>query len=176
MSDKVKKELKEWIKAFIFAAIVAGLMMIFARPSFVDGKSMMPTFKDGDLVLIEKVSQFFNPPEKGDIVVALTDLRTEEGERKNIIKRVIALPNDKIVIEDSKVYVNGEEIEEDYLYEGSTGGSFEGVVPEDHVFLMGDNRYNSNDSRSDTVGYVPFDRLKGKVYLRLYPFDTISTF
>ncbi len=176
MSDKMKKELKEWGKAFVFALCIAGVMMVAARPSFVDGQSMMPTFKDGDLVFVERISQYFNPPEKGDIVVALTDLLTEEGKRKNIIKRVIGLPKDRIVIEDGKVYVNGEELKEDYLYEGSTGGEFEGIVPEEHIFVMGDNRYNSNDSRSDSVGFIPYDRLKGKVYLRLYPFDSISTF
>ncbi len=176
MSDKMKKELKEWGKAFVFALCIAGVMMVAARPSFVDGKSMLPTFKNGDLVFVEKISQCFNPPEKGDIIVALTDLLTPEGERKNIIKRVIALPGDSIIIKDTKVYINGEELQEDYLYEGATSGEFEGVVPDKHVFVMGDNRYNSNDSRSSSVGYIPFDRLKGKVYLRLYPFDSIATF
>ncbi len=176
MSDKMKKELKEWLKAFVFALIIAGIMMIAARPSFVDGESMMPTFKNGDLVFVERISQYFNPPEKGDIIVALTDMLTEEGEKKNIIKRVIGLPGDSIIIKDTKVYVNGEELEEEYLFEGATNGDFEGIVPDEHIFVMGDNRYHSNDSRSDMVGFIPYDRLKGKVYLRLYPFDTITIF
>ncbi len=176
MNDKSKKELREWVKAIIFALIVAGLMMIFARPSFVKGSSMMNTFKEGDLVLVERVSQFFSEPERFDIVVAESNLLTAKGDKKNLIKRVIGLPGDTIIISDGDVFVNGEKLEEDYLFEGSTGGSYEGVVPKEHVFVMGDNRYHSNDSRSDSVGYIPFDKLRGKVYLRLYPFGDISTF
>ncbi|MDO4773157.1 MAG: signal peptidase I [Bacillota bacterium] len=174
MSSKVKKELVEWIKSIAFALIVAGLLMLFARPSIVNGESMLPTFQSGDLVLVERITQFFSEPERGDIVVALTDLRTEEGDKKNLIKRVIALPGDSIVIEDFKVYVNGKELQEDYLFENSTGGSFEGIVPAGHVFVLGDNRYNSNDSRSDEVGYIPMDKLKGRVYFRLYPFKSMG--
>ncbi len=176
MSEKLKKELTEWGKAFIFALIIAGLMMIFARPSYVDGSSMMPTFKNGDLVLIEKISQFFNPPEKGDIIVALTDLKTEEGDKKNIIKRVIGLPGDTISITNGKVFVNGNELKEDYLNDGATNGEFNGTVPENHIFVMGDNRYHSNDSRSDSVGFIPYERLRGRVYSRIYPFNSITLF
>ncbi len=176
MSDKAKKELKEWGKALIFAVIVAILMMIFARPSFVRGVSMMGTFKEGDLVLVERITQLYSEPERFDIIVAESDLLTEAGDKKNLIKRVIGLPGDSVIIKDGNVYINGEKLEEDYLYEGSTGGEFEGVVPDEHLFIMGDNRYHSNDSRAESVGFVSYDRLRGRVYMRIYPFSEIKTF
>ncbi len=176
MNGKLKKEIIEWLKAFIFAIVIAGLLMIFARPSFIVGKSMMPTFEEGNLVLVEKISQWIGEPERFDIIVAGTELKTDEGKNKNIIKRIIGLPGDKIIIENGKVYVNGEEIEEDYLNSSDTNGNFNGEVPKEHVFVLGDNRYHSNDSRSDDVGYIPFEDLKGTVYLRIWPLKDFKSF
>lgn len=174
--SKFKKELIEWIRSILFALIITGIIFVVARPSFVNGESMQPTFQNGDLVLVEKLSQFFSEPKQGDIIVALTDLQTEDGKKKNVIKRVIGLPGDTVIIKDLKVYVNGKELQEDYLFEGQTGGSFQGTVPKDHIFVLGDNRYNSNDSRSDTIGYIPYERIKGKVYFRVYPFNHMRLF
>ncbi len=176
MNSKLKKELIEWGKALGFALVVAALVMVFARPSFVLGSSMLPTFLEGDLVLVESVSQFFGEPKYGDIVVAESNLKLDDNTNKNIIKRVIALPGQSILVKSGKVYVDGVEIDEPYLNNGSTNGSFEGVVPDKHLFLMGDNRFYSRDSRSDEVGFVPYDRLRGKVYFRIWPLNRIKLF
>lgn len=174
--NKIKKELVEWGKAIIFAGLVALLLLIFGRPSFVIGASMNPTFQEGDLVLVERVSQFLSAPKHGDIVVASSDIKLNENSYKDLIKRVIAVSGDTIVIKDGFVYVNGNKINEPYLNDGITNNEFEGIVPENHVFIMGDNRLHSNDSRSDEIGFVPYERLKGKVYFRIWPIDKIKLF
>lgn len=176
MSEKIKLEIIEWLKAFGFAAVFGILVFIFARPSFVVGMSMNPTFLDGDMVLVERVSQTFSKPSRGDIVVAASHLKLNDHANKNLIKRVVGLPGEHIKIEDEKVFINGTELEETYTKDGVTNGFFEGTIPEDCVFLMGDNRLGSNDSRSVDVGYVPIKDLRGRVYLRLWPLNTIKLY
>lgn len=167
---KVIHELVEWTKSLIFALVVGAIILVFARPSFIIGPSMEPTFHDKTVVLVEKVSYMLHKPERYDIVVAKTTLPLNRFMNKSVIKRVIGLPGDRIAVIDGKVFVNDELIEERYIKDGYTDGAFEGTVPEGHYFIMGDNRLNSNDSRKTDIGYVPFGDIKGKVYFRIFPF------
>ena len=101
-----------------------------------------------------------------------------EYGKVSYIKRVIALPGEHIQIKDGKVYINGEELQEEYLPEGtgthSSGGQFiDLIVPEDTVFVMGDNRGNSGDSRM--FGCIPYDKIEGKVVLRFWPLNAFGT-
>ena len=107
-----------------------------------------------------------------------------EAGKTSYIKRVIALPGEHIQIKDGKVYINGEELQEDYLPEGTitdsmardgvSGGQFlDLVVPEGTVFVMGDNRANSGDSRR--FGCIPYEKIEGKVVLRFWPFSKFGT-
>lgn len=108
-----------------------------------------------------------------------TELKTETGSEKLLIKRIIGLPGDVIDIEDGLVYLNGELLEEDYIPAGGTmphdaGSHFE--VPEDSLFCLGDNRGVSKDSRYSDVGYIKIDEVVGKAVIRLYPFNSIKVF
>jgi signal peptidase I len=95
------------------------------------------------------------------------------GVKKALVKRVIGLPGDHIVVRDGLVYLNDIQLQENYLNEGITDGNIDTVVPEEHLFVMGDNRLNSNDSRG-TVGFVSMKSVIGKVNYRLFPFNTMQ--
>lgn len=151
----------------------------------VRGESMMNTLSNGDKVII---SLFYGDPEQGDIVVLNIDrkvtfgedgsLLEEEGTGKCVVKRIIAVEGQELDIDFAAgvVYVDGERLREPYLELGLTHldeGAFTGrypiVIPENCVFVMGDNRSVSKDSRSGDIGLVPVDCIVGKVILRLFP-------
>lgn len=168
--QKIITELIEWGKSLAFALIIGALVLVFARPSFIIGPSMLPTFHDKTVVLVEKISYLTGEPKRGDIIVAKTGLPLNRFMNKSVIKRIIGLPGDTISVVDGVVFVNNEAQIEPYLQDGYTNGDYSGTVPEGHIFIMGDNRLNSNDSRSEDIGFVPFSDIKGKVYFRIFPF------
>ena len=199
MSEKTKNIL-EWIACFVIAIVLALLIRFYiGTPTVVQQPSMYPTLKQGQrLILNRMVRTFHEVPQRGDIITFeapsnsyASSVRAEyENEPTNIfssfvyyvleigkksyIKRVIALPGEQVKIEDGRVYINGELLEEDYLQEGVTTDSknpylTEFTVPEDCVFAMGDNRAQSSDCRS--FGCIPLDKIESKVWIRFWPFD-----
>ncbi|MCR5481264.1 MAG: signal peptidase I [Clostridia bacterium] len=167
----------EWVKDIVIAIIIAVLVMQFIKPTIVKESSMEPTLYANNYLFLSKQSYTFSEPERGDIVVFHTSLTTADGKEKLLIKRVIGLPGDEISISEGQVYINGEAINEPYIKDGFTPGYVEPlVVPEDSLFVMGDNRVVSIDSRSETVGCIKISAIVGKAFLRLYPFDQICTF
>ncbi len=199
MSDKTKNIL-EWIACFVIAIVLALLIRFYiGTPTVVQQPSMYPTLKQGQrLILNRMIRTFHEVPQRGDIITFeapsnsyASSVRAEyENEPTNIfssfsyyvleigkksyIKRVIALPGEQVKIEEGKVYINGELLEEDYLQEGVTTDSknpylTEFTVPEDCVFAMGDNRQQSSDCRS--FGCIPLDKIESKVWIRFWPLD-----
>lgn len=171
--------MKAWIRDLAVALALAFIILQFIKPTIVRENSMEPNLHDGDYIFLSRQSYTFGEPKRGDIVVFHTDLRTETGSEKLLIKRVIGLPGDVIDIEDGLVYLNGEIFEEDYIPPGGTishdaGSHFE--VPEDSLFCMGDNRGVSKDSRYADVGFIEIDDVVGKAWIRLYPFNQITIF
>lgn len=183
--NEEKKEKKDtgilgWIKDILLAVLIAALILLFIKPTIVKESSMQPTLYENDYLLLSKQAyNLFGEPERGDIVVVHSDLTTETGMEKLLIKRIIGLPGDTVEIIYNEIYINGEYLEEDYIMEkntvaGDLGTYFE--VPEGQLFVLGDNRRVSADSRSSYVGYVPIDEVMGKAVLRLYPFNKITLF
>jgi signal peptidase I len=175
LKEKIITEVIEWSKSLGFALIIGLLILVFARPSFVNGSSMLPTLQHKNVLLLEKVSYFIGEPKREDIVVIKTDEKLFFYLKKNLVKRVIGLPGDEVVIGEKQVFINGVALEEDYLNESFMQNGFTGTVPEGHVFVLGDNRNYSKDSRSPSVGFIPFNKIQGKVYFRIFPFDKITS-
>jgi len=127
---------------------------------------MEPTLVEGDNLIIEKISPKLGLLKRGDIIVFKL-----ENENRQLIKRLIALEGDKVEFRDGKVYVNGEAVDDSYLGEGVVTEADDKVVvvPEGHVFVLGDNRQHSKDSRD--LGPISEKSVSGKAILRFYPFD-----
>nr|WP_330396813.1 signal peptidase I [Anaeromicrobium sediminis] len=170
----MRKEIYEWLKTIVIAVVIAMVITAFVRPTLVKGYSMYPTLSPYNYLIINKVPYMIHDPEKGDIVVFKSHLKTDTGGEKDLIKRVIAVEGDQITITDGKVSVNGEMLDEKYINGEYTSGEIDAVIPEDTLFVMGDNRENSLDSRDERVGFVPTDTVRGKVLVRLYPFNKIG--
>jgi signal peptidase I len=150
------------LETLILAVVLfVGINMISARVR-VDGFSMRPTLEDGEFVLVSKLSYIWGDVKRGDIVVFHFPLNPDE----ELIKRVIGLPGDRILVEDGKVYVNNQLVNEPYiaqppLYSGRWR------VAENHLFVLGDNRNNSNDSKD--WGLLPMENVVGKAILIYWP-------
>lgn len=175
--EKFLKELIEWIKIIIVAVLLAFIIQIFITPTIVRGQSMYPTLDENNYLLIGKVAYFNNDPQRGDIIVFDSPLIDDNGEHKDLVKRVIAVAGDTIQISEGSVYLNGELLEENYINGYYTDGEVNIEVPEGFIFVMGDNRGNSMDSRSEQIGLVSVEEdVIGKVFIRLFPFNQITTF
>ena len=175
MSINLKKELCEWGKTLALALVLSVVILQVVRPTIVSGESMYPTLEDKDYLVINRMAYKIGEPTKGDIVVFKTELLQDNGEKKDLVKRVIAVKGDHIKIKDSKVYVNDKLIEEPYIHDEYTSGNIDIKVPEGKIFAMGDNRDNSMDSRMSEVGLVDEKDVVGKVIVRLFPFDSIGS-
>ena len=174
-----KKKVKEMLEyAESLTVVFAVMLLIFtfiARPATVDGESMLPTLRNGERLVI---SNLFYEPAPGDIVVLCGEADREEG--RNLIKRIIAVGGQTIDIdfETGEVTVDGEVLDEPYILERThldEGTEFPLTVPEGEVFVMGDNRNGSRDSRSLSVGTVKEEYIVGRVLFRFFPFDRFGT-
>lgn len=174
-----KKKVKEVLEyAESLTVVFAVMLLIFtfiARPATVDGESMLPTLRNGERLVI---SNLFYEPAPGDIVVLCGEADREEG--RNLIKRIIAVGGQTIDIdfETGEVTVDGEVLDEPYILERThldEGTEFPLTVPEGEVFVMGDNRNASRDSRSLSVGTVKEEYIVGRVLFRFFPFDRFGT-
>ena len=172
------KNLLEWIRDIVIAVIIAAIILAFFKPIIVQQDSMQPNFYSGDyLITSRQAYRLFGQPERGDVIVFKSHLYDEKGKQKNLIKRIIGLPGDTVEIKNGDVYINGELLQEEYVAEQGLSGEMEAVtVPEGRLFVMGDNRRVSQDSRSPEVGTIEMDSIVGKVVLRLYPFNQIKVF
>jgi len=175
MKDNVRKEIIDWVKTIVISLALAFLIVQVIKPTIVSGESMYPTLNDRDYLILNRMAYKFGDIDRGDIIVFKTDLKQDNGKEKDLIKRVIAIPGDHLVIKDSKVYINGEVQNEPYIHNEYTSGDIDIVIPDNDVFVMGDNRENSRDSRSSDIGLVNESDIIGEVMIRLFPFNKIGT-
>jgi signal peptidase I len=168
--------MKEFLKDLVIAVLVAFIILQFIKPTIVKESSMEPTLWENNYIILSKQAYTFDEPERGDIVVFHTDLKTDDGKEKLLIKRVIGLPGETLSIVDGNVYIDGELLDEPYIKNTTTGYIESLTIPEGQIFVMGDNREVSKDSRSEDVGCVDIDKIVGKAVIRLYPFDEITIF
>ncbi|WP_042150203.1 signal peptidase I [Paucisalibacillus sp. EB02] len=170
--------IRDWIKALFIAIILTFIIRTFLfTPVVVDGFSMEPTLQDKDRMIVSKIGE----PKRFDIVVF------QKSESEDYIKRVIGLPGDRIEYIDDQLYINGTPYDEPYLDEfkqkmvdGPLTGSFtlretpvgSDVVPEGHLFVMGDNRQGSRDSRH--IGAIPLEKIIGTTNIVYFPIREIK--
>lgn len=172
----MKKYLK-WIRTVLLALLLAFVFRSYLFASYVvDGESMEPTLYDGNLLMVNKAVYDWSEIDRQQVIVF------HANEEEDYVKRVIGIPGDEIEFKNDQLYVNGVFLDESYLddlrpndglpftedftLEEATGSA---TVPEGHLFVMGDNRRDSLDSRY--FGFVPEDTVVGKVDIRYWPFS-----
>lgn len=162
----------EWVAVIVGAVVVALLIKTFVVQAFrIPSDSMVPTLIQGDRVLVNKLSYEAHDLNRGDVVVFSRPpgLPAGPGEPEDLIKRVIGLPGDELVTRDGDVYVDDRLLNEPYLPEGTASYGLDQpiTVPDDQVFVMGDNRENSTDSR--VFGPIESDTVIGRAFMVMWP-------
>ncbi len=167
---------KEKYRIYIYPVIAAWLVTMFFRPITADGAAMLPGVKDGEVIIVvnHTYSAKRGTPDFGQVVAFRDDFISEGEEGENTIRRVIGLPGDEIEIRDGSVYRNGELLSEEYIT-GTTEGEVGPItIPEDEVFVLGDNREESIDSRDPRVGSLKMKAIRGYCAVTVWPLSEIG--
>lgn len=170
-----KNEWWEWLKALVIALGLAMIIRTFLfAPVVVEGTSMFPTLLDGERLIVNKMIYRFKQPQRGDIIV----FYHESGAR--YIKRVIGIPGDRVAFRDDQLYINGEKKDEPYIREEIERYQLDGnqwtedfeevVVPDGQLFVMGDHRPVSDDSRQ--FGAISVESVIGRADVVFWPFSS----
>lgn len=181
--------MKKWLKSFAKEYGVFILVMVlffgFFAPLTTIGSSMNETLVDGDILMLRRTQNV----ERGDIIQFQSDIKIDEyhlsqlnwfqrltvGENMNLVKRVIALPGEHVEMIEGQIFINGSKLEESYITHQATEIYLDfGLVPDNALFVLGDNRPVSKDSRSKDVGFVDQDSVKGRVTFRFWPISRIG--
>ncbi|WP_210364790.1 signal peptidase I [Bacillus sp. REN3] len=182
MRARIKKEGMEWLQAFIIGMVIFAFIRIFFFSNYVvEGESMEPTLEEGNKVVVNKLGYDTGDLERFDVIVF------HANESEDFVKRIIGLPGDKIEYREDRLYVNGEKVYEPFLDQqhrdedsrGYQTGDFtlkdltgKERVPDGKLFVLGDNRLGSWDSRQ--FGFISADQVVGKVNLRYWPLEEMA--
>lgn len=163
----------EFLLYIIVVVLVALTIRSFiAEPIRVDGDSMVPTLVHNEDMFVEKMSYWFSDPLRGDIVICFYP-----GYTESCVKRVIGLPGDTVSVQGGVFYINGKQLDESAYWTGEIIGDMDPVtVGRREIFVVGDNRNGSKDSRNPSVGCIPYAKVVGRVVAVVYPFDEFETF
>ncbi len=159
------KELWDWTRSILIAVVLALLIRMFLFEVFVvEGKSMYPTLVEAERLMVNKIVYHFDEPHLGDVIVF------EHEPGRDFIKRVIGLEGDEVEIKYGQVYINDQALEEPYLNDEIFMYDYgPKVVPPGYLFVLGDHRQNSMDSRDPRVGFVSQEYLKGRAFFIFWP-------
>lgn len=165
--------LSEWIIIIAGALAVALLIKTFVLQAFfIPSSSMERTLLIGDRVLVNKLSYRFHEVHRGDVVVFSRPQGETDPRVHDLIKRVIALPGEMVESRDGHIMINGRELTEPYLHAVETVNVSPQRIPANHLWVMGDNRVNSADSR--VFGPIPRSLVVGRAFVRLWPLTTVG--
>jgi signal peptidase I len=171
-TETIQKKDMSWAHFFLLLFLIVLFRIFVLEPHNVSGSSMDNTFKDGDYVLVDKLTYRFKAPEAGDVVVFNPPASIENKSR--FIKRIIAVPGQTIEVKETGTYVDQKPMSEDFVMYKSNKTFASTSLEDNQYFVMGDNRYVSYDSRY--WGPILKDEIQGRVLLRLYPFNKIEFF
>ena len=175
--------MREVVETLLLAALIFFLVRLVVLNFRVDGESMLPNLDDGQMLLVNRNAyEFvdigdnryypFDPPERGDVIV----FDPPTGSDKPYIKRIIGLPGEEVTFGDGHVFIDGEVLPEDYIKDrtrcGARSDNCDVVVPEGYVYVLGDHRSNSSDSR--VFGPVPVGNIVGKAWFSYWPVDDVG--
>jgi signal peptidase I len=173
----------EVVETLVLTVVIfLGIQTFVAQPYKVQQGSMEMTLLPDQYVLVDKLTPRWSPYNRGDIVVFDPPANWTEATGVPFIKRVIGLPGDHVELRDGAVYVNGTKLDEPYVFtednvrqttDPTPGGPSEWLVPQGQLFVMGDHRQNSSDSR--TFGPIEVSHVIGRAWLRYWPVDTFGT-
>jgi len=181
LKETLKREGKEWLKAFAIGIIIFIIIRAFFFSNYeVDGESMMPTLENENKLVVNKIEYKISDIHRFDVIVF------HANEEEDYVKRVIGIPGDKVEYKDDHLYINGKKYDEPFLDSyrsqvaaGRLTGDFtleeitgKKKVPEDSLFVLGDNRLGSWDSRH--FGFISIDQVVGKVSLRYWPLHDLQ--
>lgn len=178
---QILKKVLEFVMDILETVTFVGSLFIVVylfilQPNEVRGQSMDTTFRDGEYILTSKLAYKLGEPTRGDVIV----FKSPDNDEVDFIKRVIGLPGDTVKILDGYVYVNDKKLTENYIQHPTNplegGFLLEGeevIVPEGHLFVMGDNRPRSSDSRA--FGPIPTQSIIGRVFFRYFPTQRLGT-
>jgi signal peptidase I len=183
-TNQIGRAAREVVETLLLAALIFFLVRLVVLNFRVDGESMTPNFDDGQMLLVNRNAydyvdfegqRFypFSPPQRGDVIV----FNPPNGSDKPYIKRIIGLPGDEVTFSDGHVDINGKTLPEDYIQDRTRCSSgrteqCDVVVPTGNVFVLGDHRSNSQDSRY--FGIVPITSIIGKAWVSYWPADDIG--
>lgn len=166
------EEIKDWVISILIAVVLAFFIRYYIVELYmVEGPSMRPTLLNGERLVVNKFIYRFKTPQRGDVLV----FRYPKDPSRDFIKRVIAVPGDTIEMKDGRIFLNSQLQNEGYILERTRGSFPLKTVPEGHLFVMGDNRNNSEDSRFSDVGFVPYELVKGKAVVVFWPLDQLKS-
>ncbi len=166
------EDAKDWVVSIIVAVVMAMLIRTFIVELYiVDGPSMRPTLEHEERLVVNKFIYHLRDPAKGEVLI----FRYPRDPSRDFIKRVIATAGDTIEIKEGRVYVNDQMLNEDYILEKTRTEYPKVTIPDGTIFVMGDNRNNSDDSRFADVGFVPLELIKGKAVVVFWPIDKMQT-
>jgi signal peptidase I len=157
--------LRELIETVVLSLVIFLLIRQVVQNYRIESHSMEPNFYEGQFILVNKLAYRLGEPARGDVIV----FHNPDNPEEDYIKRVIGLPGDSVELHDQKVYINGEVLPEPFDQNVMSPGTVYGpiVVEPDHLFVMGDNRPNSRDSRG--FGQLPEELIVGKAWVRVWP-------
>lgn len=166
-----KSVAREWLETVVIALVVAFLIRSFVVQVYkVEGESMEPTLKTEERLLVNKFVYYFRDPRAGEVIV----LQDPGKPQRELIKRVVAVAGEKVEVRKGVLYVNDEPIVEDYKNTAFVSHAESGpvTIPAGHLFVMGDNRGRSFDSRA--IGPIALDKVDGKAFLLFWPLNRFA--
>lgn len=184
----------EWVVVIAVSVVVALVIRTFVAQAFyIPSESMEPLLQRNDRVVVDKLTYDFDDISRGDVIVFEKPADAPGSDIADLIKRVVGLPGETIVIDGGSVYIDGALLEEPYLTDGTFTGQGSGtpqpgatgiaqrcgvpdpcIVPDGYVFVMGDNRSNSKDSRWTDLGYISDEQLVGRAFVRVWPLSRLG--